>query len=691
MSAVSDVVFTNCVDELLFLKDKNNIDIDSVEIKNDGISNLFEIEIKLSHKNDKENESSKFSIKENKMQILNGKSIQFYFNGKFNKDDGTNEKEDFKNFYSGIITETSLCSLSNMDNYYQYKIIIRPALWLLTQNYHDRAWLEKDTDEIIESIFKAYPDYIYFSKKENINRNGQDLDYKRVRTNTIQYNESDYDFLCRLLQEEGLSYIIEHEQTEVNTKDDIKSYQKVKLVYDINSYFDSKYKNIKNEKDGGLIKVSPYSFNYNHTAKLSNYKLTASFIDQRKHLENFEYSNTVDKKPIFNLLSKPNINNTKLSDSVLILKDYLENAHKIEFKRLKTISNLVTGSNFSKPLKLGQQIQFEGRKSKNEILNNSNIHYIFNLNHKYVKQERGYSLEFMAYPSQTQYIHDYKISDNEISKHLIAYIYGDENGNTKEILGDGHDGAINPGNLIAISFPFQKFSSKDILDKYQLSAYSLARVEKLVASNGSESRFPLEAGNEAKIGFLNGDINQPVVEGVFLNSLNKAAEPISKKEKTKTYGFFLSSNEKSEKMFAVENLSNNKSYSQSLLQKDNIKNTVNNEENENDKKNAAVELNGLGNATVATTQLVSIISEKGNIATEAKEGNISTVTEKGDISTKAKEGKISTITEKGDISNEAKEGNISTVTKKGNISNEAEKGNINSKAKKVNMNKVTVS
>ena len=53
MSAVSDVVFTNCVDELLFLKDKNNIDIDSVEIKNDGISNLFEIEIKLSHKNDK--------------------------------------------------------------------------------------------------------------------------------------------------------------------------------------------------------------------------------------------------------------------------------------------------------------------------------------------------------------------------------------------------------------------------------------------------------------------------------------------------------------------------------------------------------------------------------------------------------------------------------------------------------------
>ena len=80
MSAVSDVVFTNCVDELLFLKDKNNIDIDSVEIKNDGISNLFEIEIKLSHKNDKENESSKFSIKENKMQILNGKSIQFYFN-----------------------------------------------------------------------------------------------------------------------------------------------------------------------------------------------------------------------------------------------------------------------------------------------------------------------------------------------------------------------------------------------------------------------------------------------------------------------------------------------------------------------------------------------------------------------------------------------------------------------------------
>ena len=674
MSAVSDVVFTNCAEELLFLKDKNNIDIDSVEIKNDGISQLYEIEIKLSHKNDKANDSNKFAIKEDKMEVLFGKSLQFYFKSKPSKDESASGKEIYKNFYSGIITDVSLCSLPNMNNYYQYKITIRPAIWLLTQNFHDRAWLEKDTDEIIESIFKAYPDYIYFSKKDNINRNGQDLQYKRVRTNTIQYKESDYDFLCRLLQEEGLSYIIEHEQSEINTKDDLKSYQKLKLVYDTNSYFDNKYKKIKNEKEGGLIKVSPYSFNYKHTAKLSNYKLTTNFIDQRKHLENFEQSNSVDKKPIFNLLSKSNINNSKLKDSVNTLNDYLTNSHKVELQRIKTVSDLVTGSNFTKTLRLGQQIQFEARKSKNEILNNSEIHYIFNLNHKYVRQEGGYSLEFMAYPTKTLYMHDYKPLNGGMSQNLIAYIYGDENGNIKEILGNEKEGAINPGNLIAISFPFQKFAAKDVLDKHQLSAYSWARVEKLVASNGSESRFPVEAGNEAKISFLNGDINQPVFEGVFLNSKNKAAKPIANKETAKLHGFFYLSNEKSEKMFAVENLSDNNSYSQSLLQKDNIKNTVMNKE---DKKNAALELNGLGNATVATTQDVSVTSEKGNISTDAKEGNISTKTEKGNISTEAK----------GDISTEAK-GNIKTDSK-GDISTKAS-GNINAKATKVNINKVTV-
>jgi type VI secretion system secreted protein VgrG len=91
-------------------------------------------------------------------------------------------------------------------------------------------------------------------------------------------------------------------------------------------------------------------------------------------------------------------------------------------------------------------------------------------------------------------------------------------------------------------------------------------------------------------------------------------------------------------------------------------------------------------STEATKGDISTTAKEGDISTTAEAGDISTTADAGDISNEAKAGDISTSA-KGDISTTAKKGDISTTAKKGNVSTEASKGDISVKAA---LGKITV-
>ncbi len=83
------------------------------------------------------------------------------------------------------------------EGYGFYALEIRPWIWFLTRTTGCRIFQELNAIDIIKKIFseKGFSDY-----QIKVNRTPE----KRVYC--VQYNETDYDFICRLMEEEGIYF-----------------------------------------------------------------------------------------------------------------------------------------------------------------------------------------------------------------------------------------------------------------------------------------------------------------------------------------------------------------------------------------------------------------------------------------------------------------------------------------------------
>ncbi|MCL9783145.1 type VI secretion system tip protein VgrG [Vibrio sp. S4M6] len=103
--------------------------------------------------------------------------------------------------YNGVITHIQQTGLDSTLQYTSYEIILRPWLWLLTQTHAFRVYQTKSTKDIVSDIFTNAG----FSGSFKVNSLPS-----TKREYCLQYNESDFDFVSRLLSEEGIHYFFEH-------------------------------------------------------------------------------------------------------------------------------------------------------------------------------------------------------------------------------------------------------------------------------------------------------------------------------------------------------------------------------------------------------------------------------------------------------------------------------------------------
>ena len=75
---------------------------------------------------------------------------------------------------------------------------LRPWLWFLTRTMENRIFQELDVLEIIQKVMEPYGFWSDVDKKTTST-------YKK-RTYCVQYHETDFDFICRLMEEEGIYY-----------------------------------------------------------------------------------------------------------------------------------------------------------------------------------------------------------------------------------------------------------------------------------------------------------------------------------------------------------------------------------------------------------------------------------------------------------------------------------------------------
>ena len=109
--------------------------------------------------------------------------------------------------FSGVIISAEDLGISASLRH--FVVEARPWFWMLTLARNNRIFQNKSTNEIIEEVIKAHG----FSDFKNSTSSAgtQKRDY------CVQYRESDYDFLCRLMEEEGIYFYFDSDAVTGDT------------------------------------------------------------------------------------------------------------------------------------------------------------------------------------------------------------------------------------------------------------------------------------------------------------------------------------------------------------------------------------------------------------------------------------------------------------------------------------------
>ena len=105
-----------------------------------------------------------------------------------------------KREFNGIVTRFGLGR--SRGRYHQYQATLRPWLWFLTRTADCRIFQDMNVKEIVEKVFADHAAIANFEFKL--------FRSYRKRVYCVQYRETDFNFIARLLEEEGIYWFFDH-------------------------------------------------------------------------------------------------------------------------------------------------------------------------------------------------------------------------------------------------------------------------------------------------------------------------------------------------------------------------------------------------------------------------------------------------------------------------------------------------
>jgi type VI secretion system secreted protein VgrG len=112
-----------------------------------------------------------------------------------------------KRHFNGMVNRFSAGGRDERFAYYRAEVV--PWLWLLTLTSDCKVWQFKTVPEIIEDVFKEwqgkFSDLVKFENKLK-------GDYLKVDY-CVQYRETDFNFISRLMEQEGICYFFKHDES----------------------------------------------------------------------------------------------------------------------------------------------------------------------------------------------------------------------------------------------------------------------------------------------------------------------------------------------------------------------------------------------------------------------------------------------------------------------------------------------
>lgn len=111
-------------------------------------------------------------------------------------------KAEGSRYFDGILTEAQLIGIEHED--FIYRLVLRPWLWMMSKRTNCLIFHEMTAPQIIAKIFDENRGFAHY--EQILSENYQVKEY------CVQYRESDMAFVCRLMEENGISYHFIHEK-----------------------------------------------------------------------------------------------------------------------------------------------------------------------------------------------------------------------------------------------------------------------------------------------------------------------------------------------------------------------------------------------------------------------------------------------------------------------------------------------
>lgn len=109
--------------------------------------------------------------------------------------------KDQKRYFNGILVAAQWTGVR--DGFYSYRLVLRPWLWLLSHTADCRFFQEMTAPDIIRKVFTdaGFSDFEF-----KTTQNYPKMEY------CVQYRETDFAFVSRLMEEHGLYYFFKHSE-----------------------------------------------------------------------------------------------------------------------------------------------------------------------------------------------------------------------------------------------------------------------------------------------------------------------------------------------------------------------------------------------------------------------------------------------------------------------------------------------
>jgi len=368
-----------------------------------------------------------------------------------------------------------------------YAMTIRPQMWLLSRRSDCRIWMDKTVVEIAETLFSEHG--IPAPDTSGIIAPPPPQHY------SVQWNETDLDYLLRRFEEDGLFYWFSHEDGS----------HKLHVADSANGWLGPS----PSAQGEGRVRLAQGSSDRNH---INDWARRFSYVPgQRAGADwNFETPSMVPGTMTPSLVQMPDATKRELYEYPSRIKTVAEaeRAQKLRTQAIEADHDRVFGASTSRILEAGRRFTpYEVAHPEHEYEEHVIIkatHTIVDRSYETNGNEPEYRNSFEAIPSRVPLTPHRTTKRPRIEGTQVAIVAGPEG---EEIHPDQY-------GRIKLWFPWDRKAKKDGTDTCWV------RVSQAWGGGTWGAQVIPRIGMEVMVAFVDGDPDRPLVTGVVNNPAN---------------------------------------------------------------------------------------------------------------------------------------------------------------------------